>query len=161
MFSRGNSVGYRQILFQLVAKNCYSHFGRSNTAKVGGEGGGAAKNSSSKQQQEHKQQEKQQQAAESVAKQHKQQPRNSEGCPAEGSPRRVPEGWCPEGWRFEGCRPKPGKSGAPNLEGWGPRRVWAPKGGKSKFRAFFPSPATIFIISPSFGGRFVEFWWCD
>ena len=25
----------------------------------------------------------------------------------------------------------------------------------------FPPPATIFILSSSLGGRFVEFWWCD
>ena len=36
--SRGNSVGYRVSIGGL--KNCYQHFGRSNTAKVGGRGGG-------------------------------------------------------------------------------------------------------------------------
>ena len=28
------------------------------------------------------------------------------------------------------------------------------------FALFFPSPATIFILSSSLGGRLVEFWWC-
>ena len=78
------------------------------------------------------------------------------GSPAEGVPRRGPEGWCPEGWgtrllgpegwRFKGCTPKPRKSGARR----GPN-----------FALFFSSPATIFILSSSLGGRFVEFWWCD
>ena len=81
-----------------------------------------------------------------------------------------PEGWCPEGW----CN-----------EGWGPRRVeprtvgprrvevrrvkaqtekkWGPEGWERAkiFAFFFPSPATVFILSSSLGGRFVEFWWCD
>ena len=35
-------------------------------------------------------------AAESGANQHKQQPRNSEGCPAEGGPAEGPEGWAPK-----------------------------------------------------------------
>ena len=59
--SRGNSVGYRQILSQLVevkglqsiAKNCYYNFGRSNTAKVGGEG---VRRSGPKSSNKHKQQ---------------------------------------------------------------------------------------------------------
>ena len=60
-------------------------------------------------------------------------------------------------------------------EGWGPRRVgprrvgpegWAPKGGPRRVGGpkfgffFFPWPATIFILSSSLGGRYVDFWWC-
>ena len=71
-------------------------------------------------------------------------------------PRRGVEGWCPEGWCPEGW---PRKVEPQTV---GPRRVGAPKGGAPncggpKFRAFFPSPATIFILSSSLGGRFVEF----
>ena len=35
-----------------------------------------------------------------------------------------------------------------------------PSAGPPKISLFFPSPATIFILSSSLGGRFVEFWWC-
>ena len=65
-------------------------------------------------------------------------------------PRKGPEGWCPEGWCNEGW----------STQGWG-AQGWGPEGWGPKFRAFFLSPATIFILSSSLGGRFVEFWWCD
>ena len=42
-----------------------------------------------------------------------------------------------------------------------PSRRTSPPPVRPKFRSFFPSPATIFILSSSLGGRFVEFWWCD
>ena len=51
-----------------------------------------------------------------------------------------PEGWDPEGWDREGWDP----------EGWG---------GAQNFVFFFPSPATIFILSPLLGCPFVDFWW--
>ena len=50
------------------------------------------------------------------------------------------------------------KGGTPN---W-----WAPKGGGSegwggpKFRAFFPSPATLLFLSSLSGCLLVDFWWC-
>ena len=57
--------------------------------------------------------------------------------PRRVGPRRVgPEGWGPEGWAPEGWAP----------EGWGPEG-WGPK--ISRF--FFPSPATVFSFSLSFG----------
>ena len=80
----------------------------------------ASRNRSKQQESSNKQQNQEQH------KQHKQQPRNSEGQ----------EVWVPK---------------------VGPRRVGSPK-----FRVFFfPSPATVFILFSSLGGRFVEFWWCD
>ena len=40
-------------------------------------------------------------------------------------------------------------------KGWGPKGWEGPT-----FRAFFPSPATMFFVSSSLEGPFVEFWWC-
>ena len=45
-------------------------------------------------------------------------------------------------------------------EGVGARRVGVPKGGRPEISLFFPSPATIFILSSFLGGLLVEFWWC-
>ena len=95
-------------------------------------------NKHEQQQQEHKQQEKQQQAAESRGKQHKQQPRNSEGCLAEGGPA--------EGPRRVGAP----KGGGP--EGWGARRVGGPKGGGPEIsRFFFPRPPLCSFFLPLLG----------
>ena len=95
-------------------------FGRSNTATVGGERG--RRSAAQKQQQAQaaatQATKKTAQATESGAKQQKQQPRNSEGCPAEGGPAEGPRrlvGWAPELLGPEGGR-----------------RVGGPK-----FRAFF------------------------
>ena len=82
-------------------------------------------NKHKQQQQEHKQQEKQQQAAESGGKQHKQQPRNSEGCLAEGGP-------------AEGPRSVGPRSVGPRRVGARTQKKWGPEGwGGPKFRAFF------------------------
>ena len=58
-------------------------------------------------------------------------------------PRRVPEGWCPKA----GVRRVGAPGGAPKgwrFEGWAPQG-----GGAHNFAFFFPSPATIFILSSS------------
>ena len=64
----------------------------------------------------------------------------------------VCHGGAPKGWG-----PKPEKIGSRTVEPQrvGPRTVEGPK-----FRVFFPSPATMLILSSSLGGPFVEFWWC-
>ena len=54
----------------------------------------------------------------------------------------------------------PQKGGGPNLEKVGPRRVELRRVGGPKFRAFFPSSATIFFLLSLSWGPFVEFWWC-
>ena len=47
--------------------------------------------------------------------------------------------------------------GAPKV---GPQRVGPQRVGAKNLALFFPSPATILILSSSFGGPCVEFWWC-
>ena len=105
------------------------------TAKVGGERGQSAA-----QKQTNTSSSKTVTAAESGAKPHKQRPRNSEHCPAEGVPRRSPKGGVPKG-------------GAPDC--------WAPKGGVPKnFVLFFSLACHCFsFILPLSGGLLVEFWW--
>ena len=68
----------------------------------------------------------------------------------------TPKGVAPKGVAPKGVAPK----GGPNLEKVGPRRVGARRVGGPKFRAFFPSPATISLILSFSGGLLVEFWWC-
>ena len=71
-----------------------------------------------------------------------------------------PKGAGSKGLGSKGGAPKGGASKGGGPEGGGPegegRRVGGPK-----FRAFFPSPALIFILFLSLSGSlFVEFWWC-
>ena len=134
-FSRGNSVGYRQILSQFaevkelqsIVKKCYSHFGRSNTAKKGREGGstvGGPRAATSTFCRSHRGFTRQP-VSPNVHNWHrrfKHHPNSTRrppererakmeagerkkgeilGGPAEGGP----EGWCPEGWAPEGWGP--------------------------------------------------------
>ena len=109
---------------QSIVKNCCQHFGRSNTAK------GVRRSAAQKQQPRN--------AAESGAKQHKQQPRNSEGCPAEGGPAEGPRRLGPRRvWPRSVGAPKGG--GSPDLEKLGP-----PEGGGLKISRFF------FLLPPPF-----------
>ena len=76
------------------------------------------------------------------------------GAPKGWGPERVGprKGGAPKGWGPERVGPR--KGGAP--KGWGPERVGPRKGGGPKFRAFFPSPATVFY---SFFPLFWSFSW--
>ena len=75
-------------------------------------------------------------------------PKGRGGGPKEWGPKHrksvLPEGWGPEGWG-----PNPEKGWGP--EGWGPEG-WGPEGwGAQNFALFFPSPATIFLLSSLLG----------
>ena len=59
---------------------------------------------------------------------------------------------------FRGCVQDLGAP--PDFPSAGPPPPTPPPPDRPKFRSFFPSAATIFILSSSLGGRFVEFWWC-
>ena len=81
-------------------------------------------------------------AAESGANQHKQQPRNSEGCPVEG-----------------GSRGGSPNSGAPKCRG--PEVSGAPKGGRGQnFTKFFPLPPLFSFFLPLLEVVLWN-WWCD